>query len=364
MTNVLPPYDFSRQPEPSDFRYYYTDFGNDPVRQMTADIIQPALQESLDRFGITTERLAPWSSIPNTDDPRPAHILVGPMDPLKASRSERAQLYYLAQQGARVHVVPAIPADDATRKLADAEVPKFDRRHIVKTIYPTLEVDGVRTSSTADIRDNQVHETIRTKYSSERNQTPRYERWLEEAKLQAVQTVSWLSSLYRGMRLYDRAPTDGSVMVTTDYGWLVSQVKTDKTTLTVDDMSLVLSNGTEGDHLNYVGQRLPSSRTPELLTMVNGLIEGKMAGGHPQMVVHFHDNESARGGKAPEVMGREVIEYGIASSGLILARDMLDTPTGGLIMPEQGVVWAGRRLNDFAEFLSTTLGKDVPTELL
>ncbi len=356
------PIDYTEPLGPADFGYHVAfcpDRASDIVRR---DVVNPALLAAGERYGIVTQEL-PWGQMP--DPERPPYVLVVPEPGSLLSPATENYLARLSElSDAKVNVFSAhsfgLETDPGMTATAERIIRARDERLRVNTIYPS-DTDalyyGLRTVPFEKVVDNFVCETFRAKCAMERVGDTAAELQLLKEQAAAHTTIDSLRRIFAEYGLWHRAVTDGAVMLpTTERGWLVSQTKTDKTEMVPEDFSLVIDFAEVGDTVRFVGRKIPSSDSPELLVLLEAFEE---RWGETLMAVHFHHNGVTRGGAFPDRITKNAIEYGRFSSGHEMLYELLlqrvRTGETWSILQDHGVVWLGDSAESFEDFISERL---------
>lgn len=342
--------DYKERPSISDFAYYVTSISGKPTKNM-----QIAFQEIKQKYGIDI-KFIPWGTVPQFDGRAP-YILVDTGAHILPTLTHEEQ-NYIGELGqlpnARINLIGTYD-DDRLRYGADygapptSLIPTFDRRFGVNTIYADDIVNGyVRTNSARDIADNIICETLRLKVNSKRDSSEYAEQTLLEEQRLYLSEIEEARKVYKKYGLWHRSETDGAVALRTDRGCLVTQTKTDKTTMTPDNFSLVHSYSEGENSVTFTGEKIPTSDV-EIIAALDRLEKYKMA-------VHFHHNGVTRGNKFSENITAENIEYGRFESADKIVTEMERIGEDWIIIKEHGVLWFGNSIIDFERFVVETLG--------
>jgi hypothetical protein len=144
------------------------------------------------------------------------------------------------------------------------------------------------------------------------------------------------------------------MLLRTDMGWLISQVKTNKTAMTGSSFSLINGYDPTANTINYTGERLPSSDSPEFLVLADTLRQSTDHRAPYDVLVHFHHNDTVRSGKHERTTTPDVLEYGRFDSGQDMFDDWKKLDIGinsGMILREHGVVWLGNGAPNFEDYI-------------
>lgn len=190
------------------------------------------------------------------------------------------------------------------------------------------------------------------KYEGIRESNPDTAFRLEKAQKEAEQDIEEIRSIMGKYGLYHRSKTDGAVVVRTEEGWLVSQTKTDKTSLRPEEFSLVLSADKDANKIRFEGSKLPSSDCPELVEAL-GMLESSEK---EVLAIHFHHNETTRGTRFLSHTTRKALEYGRFESGAKIVQEFGRMNSNWIILREHGILWVGKSPEEFEKFVSETLG--------
>lgn len=322
----------------------------------TDTVIEPAMAALRQQYGVRFDEAVFGSAFPFPVDDM-TYIIYGPTNPLALTAEERDYLRMLSQLGAKVNILPVYPltADGHDRpEYAQASllVPVLCEDLGVNVIFADRmnRGAGVRTITWEDMRDNVIGETVRVKYTPFRSVDQVDLDTLARMRDRYYETVAQLADLHESCGLWQRATTDGSVLLGDgdNGGWLCSATKTSKTTMGVDDFSVVLDFDESVRTIRYAGPKLPSSDGPEHLAM-SRLMRGD--GCAPNLIVHFHHLELTRGGRYDRLTTAIPVEYGQFVSGHLLHRELRHMGSPWLVQREHGLVWTGHSVPHFVAFL-------------
>lgn len=342
--------DYRERPSISDFAYYITS-----INGRLRDSVSAAMREVKDRYGIEVKQI-PWGEVPKFDRHVPYVLVDTGSFILPTLRSEDLDyIKSLAQlPDARVNLT----ASFADSRLAfqnsgygvppEELIPSLDKKFGINTIFADDIVNGVvRTNSARDIADNMVCETIRLKYDAIRDNSDDKREALSKAQEKLRPDIEKLRRIYEEYGLFHRGPTDGALVFTADGGFITSQTKTDKTTMTPNNFSLVHGYSEEDSTVSFTGDKIPTSDI-EIVNALDALKKYRLA-------VHFHHNRITRGARFEDHKTRSVIEYGRFESVREILEEMERIGDNWLILKEHGILWFGDSAEEFSKFVSHTL---------
>ena len=348
------PLDYKAKPTLEEFSYYLVEntahVHSAPVLQ---EFVLPAIAQVKEEYAIEFTVLR-YGEVPH--DETYSYVLYVATNPLTMSTEEHKYLRKLGSV-AHVNVVSAFPLEDGqdteiyTRN--SHKIPLWAAELGVNVIYPDNIVTdlGVRTVDQEDIQDNIICETVRVKYSP----VVSSDHSLDDVRMvhkEYQETIEQLRSLYDTQGLWHRDRTDGALMMRTDRGFLVSQTKTDKTTMTAEQFSVVDGWDVGMNEVSYAGSKIPSSDAPEFLVFAELLAQ---KGNTPTLFIHFHHNGTTRGDRFREYVTSMKIEYGQFFSGTQIFEEAERVGGQWLILREHGILWWGDTVEEFEDFIIRTL---------
>jgi hypothetical protein len=341
--------DFTEQPRPSDFSYQYILVPGTHTDYFEEAIFQPAFHEVQERYGIHMKPLS-WGYMPPTD--RVPYVLLGPVNPLAMNAEDVTYVSGLGRfPQARVNRVTVFPypENEDYKRHAATDIPAQDRQFGINTIFPdAIDPDhGIRTVTARDVADNIVCETVRLKYRAVRDVSQDAESTVKDAQQKHTEDITDAQRIFREYGLWHRSPTDGMLAFRTDQGYLISQTKTDKSSMTPDDFSLVTSMSPATNEVTYTGKKVPSSDV-EFFGALDALPYS--------MAIHFHHNATTRNPRFSAHVSENVIEYGRFESSELILKEVERTGSNSLLLKEHGWVWFGESINMFESFVTNDLG--------
>ncbi|NTU73039.1 hypothetical protein HGB07_02585 [Candidatus Roizmanbacteria bacterium] len=326
-------------PKADDFIYYYSAKPHANSEQMYVEVIQPAISTSEARWKMDFNRL-PWNTLPARSQRIP-YFAIDVGNPLDLSTSEKNYLKRLASLPfSRVNLISVFN----DKEVFHSEIPALDRILGVNTIYPDTELQGLRTISSDDLKDNIICETLRLKYNPRQHTEINDIINLFRQQQNASKEIERFSHIFDAYHLFHRAPTDGALVLDS----LISSTKTFKNTMNVDDFTLLLLANPNQNSIDYAGKKLPSSDAPELLTLRKTFPQWRY-------VIHFHHNSITRGGQFPDHVTSTEMEYGTFETGNKLIAEFKRIQDNWLIIKNHGVIYLGNTIDDFESFLINTL---------
>lgn len=328
------------------FNYSFTTQpANEIITKRCFEDVLRAQEHTNDEFGINFDN--------HVDDGVPYH-LIGPVDITSGNFSLQAlvETCKTAKSGTPASRVNLLAYFDVKIGIDSTfDPPTFDATNGVNTIFPDEIIQGWCGPSSQDIFDNIICETIRAKYKPI-DLSGEFHRGLAAAQKEKAAIITDISSLFYKYRLFHRAPTDGAILITSEYGPLISQMRTDKATLLTDDFSLAASHDEQANTIKYAGTKPPSSDSPELLMLLELLSND---GKEPQLAVHFHHPTLTRSELLSESITAHEIEYGRFTSGKQIYEELQRINQPWLILKHHGFLWLGDTVEEFEQFLQDRL---------
>ncbi len=272
----------------------------------TTPIIAHAINVAHLKHGIKFRESHP---LPNVKTVNPnTYILVGPL-PIHPTQNNDlyAKLGNLALRGAKVNIFPVIPSPNKT--LEDypkgAFVREIDMQMKTNHIFPdSIHEKGFLTPSLLDVISNIECETFHNKTEVRYENTEKDLSKLVNLRTKHKTTIHQISLIIHKYQLYDRAPTDGALLINDNrQHTLVSVSRTDKTTLSSSDMVLIHTPITSNNPLTQTGEKRHTSDV-ELIPLSQAL--GK------RILVHLHTPNKlvSRGLIYSELSTRKEYPYG------------------------------------------------------
>lgn len=242
-------------------------------------------------------------------------------------------------------------------------IPNFDHENGINTIFADEIFGSSKLISLQDIIDNIVCETIRAKVRMHRDSALDTELVVSEEHFSY--DIEKLRMLFTKYKLYHRGPTDGAVAFTLpDSSYIFgTSTKTNKTHMTQDDYSIYGSN--DGQSLQFSGKKIPSSDSPELLSLASKFKYSKQT--LPSLFIHFHHPVATRSQQLALMQTNQEIEYGRFESGDKIYHELKRLNSNWLILRNHGFLWTGSSIIEFEQWIKSTLnhfstGKPIPIQ--
>ncbi len=287
------------------YQYHWV---NTQTRQtrVTTPIIARAIRNARLKHGV---KFRESHLLPNAKAvTRNAYILVGPLliHPNK-NNDLYTKLGNLALRGAKVNVFPVIPSPRKILKdyKRGAFVCAVDKQLKINHIFPDDVHDGgFLTPSTLDVLSNIECETFHNKTKVQYKNSPENISKLKTIRAKYKETIEKISLIIRKYQLYDRAPTDGALIINENpQHTLASARRTNKTTLSSNDMVLIHTPITSSNSLSQTGKRRHTSDV-ELIPLSQSF--GK------RFLIHLHTPNKlvSRGVMYPQLSTQKEYPYG------------------------------------------------------
>lgn len=343
---------FEDKPSFDSFSYRYVLSENLPCHSfIEKHIVFPALRAVKGEYGVDVQELA-YGNIPYLEEGRIPYILYGPINPSQILLEEKE---YIRQLGRLANVKINVISAYSLENDYDAQEYLFKEANVVKKLTDDLNVNviypdtiykdqNLRSVDFEDIRDNIICETVRVKYMPNRVK----EDVFIDSKTKDI--IGRMSALFKRYHLWHRDTTDGALLLKDSKNQIfISQAKTDKTQMEAQHFSLVRKFNVSDNTISFSGEKIPSSDSPELLSLYSLLQENFSLG------VHFHCNEITRSNRFNTYKTKEKIEYGKFLSGKIIYDELIRINSNWLILLEHGILWVGNSCEEFEEFVVKTL---------
>ncbi len=330
------------------------------------EVMKPAFKVLNEEYGIEFLELA-FGELPDIPEGvNLAYVIYGPTNPLALSQVEKKYLAALAKQGCETNVMATYPLtksgkDSASYAHAKTLIPELCRELGINVVFADhLNIAvGARTIDWQDLRDNVIGETFRVKYHPSLQDHDEDKAMLQRLHEMHAPDIARLAEIHEQYRLWQRAPTDGSILFTHDGYWYSSQTKTNKLTMTPENYSLITSFDEGRRAVSYVGSRLPSSDAPEYLQLSTLM---SMDGKRPKLIVHFHHYELTRGNRYRHLVTEEKLEYGQFMSGRHCYRKFNQAGSDWLIILEHGILWVGESVDAFESYIKDVISETSKVE--